>query len=527
MTPAVTINATILAGGAYEPPALPGLAYLTGRVLDRGTSRRSADRTAEELDDRGVALRVATARHTMAVTCTCLSEDFDDVLGIVARHDRGTRCFRRPKSRSAAPRRSTPSDRTTTIPRPELVESLFELLYGSGASLRTAAEGHGGERRADHAFGSGCVSRCAFRAVTRSSLVIVGDVPSSRVFDRAAGGARGLDVVRADRRSRAAARSRRRPRGRSGRSQCPGKSQADIAYGFTTIRRLDPRYYALLGDEQHPRPVRPRGPAGRQHPRTSGHGLLRVQLASIRASCEGPLLIRAGVDPANVDRALRAIDDEVGALGAEGPTAEELEQSKEYLIGAIPRALETNAGIASFLQSVEQFGLGLDYDRRLPEHLRAVTFDEVKSAATEAPPSGAGVGRDCRPAGGGRGVNPLTRAVFFDVDFTLIYPGPTFQGVGYQEFCAAHGVEVDPAAFDAAVVSASTLLAPTGDVYDPEVFIQYTRRIIEHMGGQRARRRSRRPRHLRSVVRLPPLRDVRRRARRAARAARSRASRSA
>ena len=24
----------------------------------------------------------------------------------------------------------------------------------------------------------------------------------------------------------------------------PGKSQTDIAYGFTTVRRLDPRYYA-------------------------------------------------------------------------------------------------------------------------------------------------------------------------------------------------------------------------------------------------------------------------------------------
>ena len=31
-------------------------------------------------------------------------------------------------------------------------------------------------------------------------------------------------------------------------------------------------------------------------------------------------------------------------------------------------------------------------------------------------------------------------AVFFDVDFTLIYPGPTFQGEGYQRFCAAHGI---------------------------------------------------------------------------------------
>ena len=75
------------------------------------------------------------------------------------------------------------------------------------------------------------------------------------------------------------------------------------------------------------------------------------------------------------------------------------------------------------------------------------------------------------------------RAVFFDVDFTLIYPGPAFQGVGYRDFCATHGVAVDPLAFERAVVQASTLLAPTGDVYDPEIFIQYTRRIIEGMGG--------------------------------------------
>jgi HAD superfamily hydrolase (TIGR01662 family) len=75
-------------------------------------------------------------------------------------------------------------------------------------------------------------------------------------------------------------------------------------------------------------------------------------------------------------------------------------------------------------------------------------------------------------------------AVFFDVDFTLIYPGPTFQGAGYREFCRRHGVEVDAAAFDRAVTAASSFLAPTGDVYDPEIFIHYTSCIIENMGGQ-------------------------------------------
>lgn len=76
-----------------------------------------------------------------------------------------------------------------------------------------------------------------------------------------------------------------------------------------------------------------------------------------------------------------------------------------------------------------------------------------------------------------------TRAVFFDVDFTLIYPGPSFQGSGYRAFCAGHGVDVDPARFDAAVSAASTLLEPVGDRYDGEIFVRYTQRIIEGMGG--------------------------------------------
>jgi HAD superfamily hydrolase (TIGR01509 family) len=79
----------------------------------------------------------------------------------------------------------------------------------------------------------------------------------------------------------------------------------------------------------------------------------------------------------------------------------------------------------------------------------------------------------------------MTKAVFFDVDFTLIYPGPTFRGDGYQAFCAGHGMRVDPARFDQAVRDASFLLDQAQDhIYDPELFIRYTRHIIERMGGE-------------------------------------------
>jgi len=82
-------------------------------------------------------------------------------------------------------------------------------------------------------------------------------------------------------------------------------------------------------------------------------------------------------------------------------------------------------------------------------------------------------------------LEPLARtaAVFFDVDFTLIHPGPRFQGPGYQRSCQEHGIRVDPSRFDAAVRGASAALDSADQLYDAALFVNYTSRIIELMGG--------------------------------------------
>src|SRR5262249_5139281 len=95
----------------------------------------------------------------------------------------------------------------------------------------------------------------------------------------------------------------------------------------------------------------------------------------------GPLGIRAGVSPANVDRAIASIDREISELVADGLTARELEESRRYLIGSMPRSLETNQAIAGFLLTAEIFGLGLDYDARLPGFLGAVTLEHANAGA--------------------------------------------------------------------------------------------------------------------------------------------------
>jgi HAD superfamily hydrolase (TIGR01662 family) len=79
-----------------------------------------------------------------------------------------------------------------------------------------------------------------------------------------------------------------------------------------------------------------------------------------------------------------------------------------------------------------------------------------------------------------------TAAVFFDVDFTLIQPGPRFQGVGYHEACARRGIEVEVSCFDAAVAGAAPVLEAAGEAYDAGIYVAYTRRIIELMGGSGA-----------------------------------------
>jgi predicted Zn-dependent peptidase len=65
-TSAVTIHVGFHAGTLYDPPGFEGTAHFVSRTLDRGTVSRTADQVAEELDSRGVSLRLAVNRHAMS-----------------------------------------------------------------------------------------------------------------------------------------------------------------------------------------------------------------------------------------------------------------------------------------------------------------------------------------------------------------------------------------------------------------------------------------------------------------------------
>jgi len=158
------------------------------------------------------------------------------------------------------------------------------------------------------------------------------------------------------------------------------KAQTEIAYGWIGLARRDPAYEAawimnsILGQYALG------GRLGERIREREGMAY-HVSSALDASVVPGPLVVRAGVSAENVPRALNAIDAEVTALAMDGPTDQEVRESRQYLIGSIPRWLETDTAIAGFLQAAEFFGLGLDYHRQVADRLRAVSRDEVHAVA--------------------------------------------------------------------------------------------------------------------------------------------------
>jgi len=378
-TPAVSLLVGVRTGAFADPPDREGAAALCARVLDRGTAKRSADVIADDLDGRGASLSVVAGRHQMALAATCLADDFEPVLALVAdvvRHP----AF---KDQEIATRKDT---LITSIRQEEdnpatmAGDAFMKALYGEhpyARKVRGTVAAIEAMRRQDlvrfHQKGfdpplltvivvGDLIEELAAGAIAKAfgdwtPLTKPADKPAVKVADPAAAPARRLVSV-----------------------PMMSKSQADVVYGFVGVRRSDPDYTAIsvmnnalgqyaiggkLGDS-----IRER------------QGMAYYVYSTLDATFgPGPFSIRAGVAGANVERTIDSIDAELKLVIDKGFTAQEIDESKSYLVGSLPRQLETNAAIASFLLNVETFGLGLDYAERLPGLIGAVTKEQADAAA--------------------------------------------------------------------------------------------------------------------------------------------------
>jgi zinc protease len=160
----------------------------------------------------------------------------------------------------------------------------------------------------------------------------------------------------------------------------PGKSQADLVIGTNGPRRLDEDYMAASLGNSILGQFGMMGRIGESVRERSG--LAYYAFSNISAGVgPGSWTVSAGVNPDNVGKAVELIIKELKRLIKGGVTKKELADSQSNFIGRLPISLESNGGVAGALLNMERYELGLDYYRRYPDLVKAVTVEEILAVA--------------------------------------------------------------------------------------------------------------------------------------------------
>lgn len=159
-----------------------------------------------------------------------------------------------------------------------------------------------------------------------------------------------------------------------------GKYQADLVLGTLGPRRGSPDFMATsLGNSI----LGQFGMMGRIGDVVREKaGLAYSASTSLSAfSDAGVWEVSAGVSPANLQRAIDLILQEIQRFTWEPVSIEELQDSQASYIGQLPLSLESNAGVVNALLKIERFQLGLDYYQRYPDLVESVTPVMILEAA--------------------------------------------------------------------------------------------------------------------------------------------------
>ena len=91
----------------------------------------------------------------------------------------------------------------------------------------------------------------------------------------------------------------------------------------------------------------------------------------------GPFVISTAVANEVAGAACRKTVEEVERMCAEPPSAAELDDARNYMVGVFPYTLQTIQGLSSRLQTLAVFDLDRDEYDRWPERVRATSAEDV------------------------------------------------------------------------------------------------------------------------------------------------------
>jgi zinc protease len=374
-SPSVVIGGYLATGSLFDTDDKLGLANFTAIGLMRGTARRGFQQIFDALESVGASFSFGAGVHNTGFSGRSLSEDLPlllDLLGEV---------LRQPAFPSEEIERLRAQFLTSLAQRAQDTADMASLTFD-----QIVFKGHPYARPEDGWPNT-------IRAIQREDLVdfhrlsygpqgmviaLVGAIDPRGAIEqvtRSLGDWTNLDQWKLP--SLPALKPLKKTLAR--KLKIPGKFQADLIIGASGPRRKDPDFIAdALGNSAFGQ----FGLGGRIGDVVrEKSGLAYYASSSLNAGIgPGSWYVSAGVNPTNVQKARDLIYQEIELFFEKGITPAELADSQSNFIGRLPLSLESNGGVANALLNIERYDLGLDYYRRYPGLVLAVTPEEVLSA---------------------------------------------------------------------------------------------------------------------------------------------------
>jgi zinc protease len=370
--PMISLEFAFLGGAAQDPADKPGVANLVAALLDEGAGDLDAAAFHERLEERAISLSFGVNRDNLRGSIRSLSENRDEAFELLRLALTAPRFDAQEIERVRAAvlaqlrRRSTsPSDIAS--------DRWFARAFPDHPYGRSSQ----GTLESVPAIVVDDLRTYVRRTLARSNLRItaVGDIDAAQIavfVDRTFGSL--------PERSDLAPVADVEPQG-LGTSETIELNvpQTVITFGGIGLKRADPDFIPafvlnhILGGG---------GFESRLFHEVREKRGLSYSVYSYLAPFEHTGLFLGGVSTRN-DRAAETLDiivAEIKRIAAEGPTADELEKAKRFLIGSYPLRFDTSGKITANLLDIQIENLGIDYVDKRNALIEAVTAEDIRRA---------------------------------------------------------------------------------------------------------------------------------------------------
>ena len=370
--PLFSVHAAFLGGLRYEDESTNGISNFMAEMFTRGTSSRSAEDIATQIEGLGGAVDGFSGKNSVGVTLSSLSENFEGAMDIFSdvilnpsfsdeEMERGRREILAALERQ--------KDNLTGKTVRNFLSTLF-LRHPYRFNVLGTEENVSGFTSAD-------VSRFYKKVIRPENMVIsvAGDIDAEKtlaVLEELFGGMKkgGFKKIQP---SRESALSGARENIELERE----KAQTHIIAGFHApgFRSRDRYAFEVLNTVLS-------GQGGRLFIELRDKKSLAYAVTSFYVpGMEGGYFgVYIGTAPQKEKEALGAIKEQL-QLVLNGVGEQELERAKNYIVGSFEIGLQRNSAQASMVGFDELYGIGTYEYRKFPEKILAVTVDDVERVA--------------------------------------------------------------------------------------------------------------------------------------------------